>query len=165
MDALFLDDVAALRAWVAERPADATEVWLGFARVRYGAPVADLTVDAAAEVLAETGWVESGRGPVDATRYAVRFAPGKVTPRREAPDWAWDGGQAPPPELAAPYAATFQENAEAWAWFESQPPRYRRVAIWWVMGGKAEATRDRRLRQLVEASANGERVSALQRQM
>ena len=160
---LFFADVAELRAWLPTRGGD--EAWLGFPRTRYGvARTTTLTVAAVAAELAGIGWVEDGRGAVDDDRYAVHFAPGTVG-RTRAPAWSWDGGQAEVPELSEVYADEFRANAEAWAWFEKQPPRYRRTAIWWVMSGKAEETRRRRLTALVEGSAAGERLAQLQRQM
>jgi len=163
-DVVFLTGVADLRGWIAARPADVTEVWLGFHRVRYGTdPGAVLRFRHAADELAEAGWVPGERRPVDADTYAVRFAEGRVTRRRPPPEWA--DGPGDMPELSREYDERFRADAAAWAWFEQQPPRYRRTAIWWVMGGKAEATRERRLTALLESSAAGERLAQLLRQM
>jgi uncharacterized protein YdeI (YjbR/CyaY-like superfamily) len=52
----------------------------------------------------------------------------------------------------------FEANAKAWAFFAAQPPGYRRLLTYWVMSAKHEATRQRRLRQLIAASARGVRV-------
>lgn len=51
----------------------------------------------------------------------------------------------------------------AWAFFEGQPPGYRRTAMRWVMEAKREATRLRRLETLIEDSANGRRIGPLRR--
>jgi hypothetical protein len=163
VDVLFLASADELRTWVASRTVD--EVWLGFHRVRSGfSPPSSLTVSGAAEVLADAGLVEVGRGPVDANRYAVRFAPGKVVRRRSAPE---EPGlpSGVMPVLAEAYEEEFRLHAEAWAYFQEQSPKYRRTAIWWVTSGKSEETRRRRLAALVESSAAGERVAQLQRQM
>ena len=52
----------------------------------------------------------------------------------------------------------FRANRRAWAFFEAQPPSYRRVSSWWVMSAKKEETRQKRLATLIELSAKGERL-------
>src|SRR5918993_1339806 len=47
------------------------------------------------------------------------------------------------------------------AFWDVQPPGYRRSATHWVMSAKRTATREKRLGMLVEASARGERVAAI----
>jgi hypothetical protein len=160
---LFPADLSALRAWVEENAADAGEVWLGFHRVRFGAPLPPRAprVYDAAQVLADAGWVEAGRRDVDGDRYAVRFAPGRVKrAARVTPDGPFD-----PPALSDEYAERLRSDPAAAAFFAAQSPKYQRTAIWWVMSGKAEETRERRITALVEACAAGERIAQLQRQM
>jgi uncharacterized protein YdeI (YjbR/CyaY-like superfamily) len=57
----------------------------------------------------------------------------------------------------------FRSTARAWTFFESQPPGYRKVAIWFVMSAKQDATRLRRLQVLIDDSAAGRRLAGLQR--
>ena len=52
----------------------------------------------------------------------------------------------------------FRSKKRAWAFFEKSPRSYRQAAIRWVMTAKKEDTRERRLGQLIERSAAGERV-------
>ena len=66
-----------------------------------------------------------------------------------------------PQALAPEYEAEFAANEGAWAWFAAQPPGYRRTATFWVMSAKQEATRRRRLAQLIEAASMARRVGAL----
>jgi hypothetical protein len=162
---LFLDSVDALRTWAGSR-GDADEVWLGFHRVRYGVEPAPFRVADAAAELAALEWVETGRAYVDDDRYAVRFAPGRVR-RRAAPTFADEGAwpRGSMPVLDAAYEEEFRAHGEAWTYFEQQAPKYRRVAIWWVTGGKSEETRRRRLDALIASSEAGERVAQLLRQM
>jgi len=47
--------------------------------------------------------------------------------------------------------------------FESQPPSYRKTAAYWVVSAKREATRDRRLKFLIECSRQGRRLPQLER--
>ncbi len=64
-------------------------------------------------------------------------------------------------QLAEPYVAVLHENAAAWAFFTAQPPSYRKAASWWVMSAKQEATRQRRLEQLIADWAQGRRLAHL----
>ena len=52
----------------------------------------------------------------------------------------------------------FRARKKAWAFFESQPPGYRRIAIKWVTSAKREETRERRLAELIADSAAGQRL-------
>ncbi len=52
----------------------------------------------------------------------------------------------------------FKKNRRAWAFFEAQPPGYRRTMAWWVMQAKKPETRERRLGALVAASGQGRRL-------
>lgn len=54
-------------------------------------------------------------------------------------------------------------NEKAWNFFQTQPPSYRKPAIWWVMSAKQEQTRLKRLATLVEDSENGLRIALLRR--
>lgn len=60
------------------------------------------------------------------------------------------------PALPPAYEERFRANAEAWAFFERQIPSYRRTCVDWVTRAKQEATRERRLEQLIACSARGE---------
>ncbi|MDQ3047604.1 MAG: YdeI/OmpD-associated family protein [Bacteroidota bacterium] len=57
----------------------------------------------------------------------------------------------------------FKSHKEAWAFFETQPPSYRKTATWWVISAKQEATRSRRLETLIDDSENGLRLKQLRR--
>ena len=57
--------------------------------------------------------------------------------------------------------ARLRGNARAWAFFNAQPPWYRRTAIHWVTSAKRPETRERRLARLIEDSAAERRVPPL----
>ena len=65
--------------------------------------------------------------------------------------------------LPEPYAAVLAADAAASAGFAARPAYYRRAAVHWVTSAKREATRERRLAQLVECSAGGRDVPPLAR--
>ena len=53
---------------------------------------------------------------------------------------------------------TFKANARAWAFFQAQPPGYRRLMIFLVMSAQRDETKERRLARLIEASADQTRL-------
>jgi len=65
--------------------------------------------------------------------------------------------------LEGELAARFEADPEAWAFFQAQPPGYRKTATWWVVSAKREATRSKRLDELIELSAAGRRLPQLER--
>jgi uncharacterized protein YdeI (YjbR/CyaY-like superfamily) len=52
----------------------------------------------------------------------------------------------------------FRANEKAWSFFHAQPPGYRKTITFWVMSAKQDATRQRRLEQLITDSAAGNRI-------
>ena len=61
--------------------------------------------------------------------------------------------------LDAAYEQQFRAKKKAWAFFESQPPGYRRIATHWIMSAKQEETRKRRLARLIADSAAERRLA------
>lgn len=57
----------------------------------------------------------------------------------------------------------FRGNRKAWQFFETQPPGYRKTAIFWVVSAKREETRLRRLQMLIDDCAAGRRIGLMQR--
>jgi uncharacterized protein YdeI (YjbR/CyaY-like superfamily) len=64
-----------------------------------------------------------------------------------------------PNVLARAYRRELEASKEGLAFFDSQPPSYRRTCAFWVMSAKKEETRRARLRKLVESSAAGVRLN------
>jgi uncharacterized protein YdeI (YjbR/CyaY-like superfamily) len=60
--------------------------------------------------------------------------------------------------LVEPYASKLKKHKRASAFFDAQPPSYRKVVTWWIVSAKQEATRLKRLAKLIEASALGRRL-------
>ena len=180
----FFHSVEELREWFARHHATATELVAGFYMKKAGAayiPWPD-TVDEALCV----GWIDGIKRNVDAERYTIRFTPrkkgsiwsavnirkaealiraGRMRPaglreyeaRREnrVGIYSYEQRQVDLPE---PYLGQFQANAAAWEFFHAQPPGYRKKMFWLVVSAKQEATRLKRLEQLIAASAQGRRL-------
>ena len=174
------------RAWLAEHHADAREHWVGFHRRATGRPT--MTWPESVDQALCFGWIDGIRKRVDDERYMIRFTPRTPSSRWSRVNVArvaalTEAGLMHPAGLRAFEARTaegtysyeqreraaldpdrerrLRADAAAAAFFDAQPPSYRRAATHWVMSAKREETRDRRLEQLVSCSAQGRPVPPL----
>jgi uncharacterized protein YdeI (YjbR/CyaY-like superfamily) len=187
---VFFADPASFRAWLEQHHATAEEVVVGYRR--RGSGLASITWPESVDIALCFGWIDGIRRSLDETSYSIRFTPRRprsiwsaVNVRRfgelEAEGLVTDAGraafarrredrtavytheQAEAPELDEAFTARFQAAADAWEWFQLQPPYYRRQAAHWVMSAKKPETRERRLETLIADSAAGLRVAPLRR--
>jgi uncharacterized protein YdeI (YjbR/CyaY-like superfamily) len=186
-DIQFFTSPEAFRAWLAANHETASEVWVGYHRKATGRP--SLTWAQSVDQALCFGWIDGIRKALDDTTFTIRFTPrrktsiwsavnlkrvpelieaGLMTPagvrahegrdRRKDAIYSYENR---PQALAPEYEAEFAADEGAWAWFAAQAQGYRRAATFWVMSAKQEATRRRRLAQLIEAAAAARRVGAL----
>jgi uncharacterized protein YdeI (YjbR/CyaY-like superfamily) len=183
----FFPTPAEFRAWLEQHASTEGQLLVGFYKKGSGRP--SITWPESVDEALCFGWIDGIRRGIDEESYSIRFTPRRrgsiwsaVNVRRIAA--LVDAGRMTPAGLAAfearadaktgvysfesrpqgldePYAERFRAQREAWRFFESQPPGYRRTATFWVQSAKQEATRLRRLDQLIEVSARGERLDAL----
>jgi len=175
----FFPTASAFRKWLDTHHASDSELLVGFHKIGSGKP--SVTYPEALDAALCYGWIDGVRNRLDAASYVIRFTPrrpgsiwrrvniGHVR-RHEAAGQMAPAGLAAfrtrdpkkterysfenrPGRLAPAYTRTFKANARAWAWFEREPPWYRRTAAFWVMSAKQEATRQRRLALLIAHSA------------
>jgi hypothetical protein len=100
----------------------------------------------------------SGKGALEAegrmrTAFAARLT---VNPHRNS-------YESRPTRLDAGSLKKLRANKRAWAFFQAQPPWYRRTSSFWVMEAKREDTRERRLAELIARSAKREPIKLLDR--
>ena len=62
-------------------------------------------------------------------------------------------------QLPSAMEKRFRANNAAWTFWEAQPPYYKRTLSWWVISAKREETKEKRLEQLIAASAEGRRIT------
>ncbi|HZO32136.1 MAG TPA: YdeI/OmpD-associated family protein [Chloroflexota bacterium] len=189
MDVLFFETPSEFRAWLEANHETATELWVGFHKKSTGRP--SMTWPEAVDQALCFGWIDGIRKSVDEHSYTNRFTPRKPTSnwskvniekvaklteqglmmpaglrafalRDEARDRAYSFEDRPT-ELPPEYADRFQQHGPSWAFFQAQPPGYRRTAMHWVLSAKREETRLKRLDTLIEDSANGRRIGLLAR--
>jgi uncharacterized protein YdeI (YjbR/CyaY-like superfamily) len=66
-------------------------------------------------------------------------------------------------KLSPAQEKALRADRKAAAFFDAQPPWYRRAAIHWVISANREETRDRRFAQLISDSARGRTIGPLTR--
>ena len=64
-------------------------------------------------------------------------------------------------DLSAEMITHFKSCPDAWAFFQEQPPGYRRQATYWVMSAKRDETRKRRFATLLKDSQDRLRIKVL----
>jgi uncharacterized protein YdeI (YjbR/CyaY-like superfamily) len=186
----FFAEPAAFRAWLEENHERAAELWVGFHKKATGRPSVTWP-EAVAEALC-FGWIDGIRRSLGDESYMIRFTPrkprstwsavniarakelvaeGRMRPaglaafeaRSDDRSAIYSYEQRHEARLAPDEEREFRSNARAWEFFQAQPRSYRRPALWWVVSAKREETRARRLRTLIEDSANGRRLRHLSR--
>lgn len=177
---------AEFRRWLERHHAGEKVLWLGLWKQASGRK--GITYAEAVDEALCFGWIDGLARGRDADSYMQRFTPrragsvwsainiAKVERLRKAGRMAPAGLAAfegRDPKRAGLYSfenrhvtlssaleKRFRSNRKGWKFFAAQPPGYRRIAAFWVMSAKREETRERRLAQLVEASAAGTRLGA-----
>jgi uncharacterized protein YdeI (YjbR/CyaY-like superfamily) len=180
----------AWRAWLDKNHAADQELWVGFYKRDSGRP--SITWPEAVDGALCFGWIDGVRKNIDAVSYKIRFTPRKrrsiwsainIKRARELSElglmhaaglaaferrdgdrsaiYAYEQRQAAtlPPE----FEKQFRTNRKAWAFFQSQPPWYRRTSTYWVISAKKEETRLKRLATLIDCSARERNIPSLNR--
>jgi len=180
----FFESPAALRKWFRAHHATAHELWVGFHKK--GSGRASITWPESVDEALCVGWIDGIRKRVDDDSYTIRFTPRRKHSIWSAVNIAriavlTEEKRMRPTGLAAfatrkenrsgiyayeqrrdaleePYAAILKKNRRAAAFFDAQPPGYRKLMGWWIVSAKREETRLGRLEKLIAASARGERI-------
>ena len=186
---VFFETAGELRAWLEANHATAPELWVGFHVKKSGRP--SITWKELVDEELCFGWIDSVRYRLDEHRSAQRVTPrrkrstwsavnvrrfkeldglGLVRPAGRAAfagrDEAHTGIYAYENRsvgLTPAMVKTFKAHRGAWAFYSGQAPWYRRTAAYWVVNAKREATRESRLRTLIEDSGAGRRIKHLAR--
>ena len=182
----FFRTPAAFRRWLETNHARAKELWVGFWTKPSGK--GGITYPEALDEALCIGWIDGLRKRIDADSYRVRFTPrrkdgywsavnvrhvarlkaeGRMHPAGLA---AFEARTVKPAEYSyenrpanfpPAYLKRLKASTGAFEFFESQPPGYRRTAIWWILSAKKEETRLRRLNALIARSARKLRMPPL----
>ncbi|MCC7162763.1 MAG: YdeI/OmpD-associated family protein [Anaerolineae bacterium] len=178
-----------LRAWFLKNHDTSREIVIAFYTV--GSGKGGVTYKQAVDQALCFGWIDGIRKKLDDASYSNRFTPRKpksiwsqVNLKRAA-ELETDGKmhaaglkayhgrdetrsmqysfENKDRKLDPVREKKFRSNKKAWAWFSAQAPSYQRIASFWVISAKQEATRDKRLETLISDSEKGVRISLLRR--
>jgi uncharacterized protein YdeI (YjbR/CyaY-like superfamily) len=180
----FFKSSSDFRGWLELHHTDARELWVGFYKRNSGKP--SITWPESVDQALCFGWIDGLRKSIDDKSYMIRFSPRKPTSTWSAVNmkraeelaaqglmraagkkayelrkenrsgiYAYEQRSASLPES---YEKMLKANGAAWAFFQAQPPSYRKLAFWWVVSAKKEETRLKRLGKLIEYSARGKRL-------
>jgi uncharacterized protein YdeI (YjbR/CyaY-like superfamily) len=178
-----------LREWMNANHATARELLIGFYKKASGKPSV-VYQEALDEALA-VGWIDGLRKNLTADSYTIRFTPRSATSFWSQVNIARVKELIAQDRMRKPGLAAFEQRDEsrarqysyerdasaferaqldqfkadkkAWAFFEVQPPGYRKLAAFYVTSAKKEETRARRLATVIELSHNGRRLDLMTR--
>jgi uncharacterized protein YdeI (YjbR/CyaY-like superfamily) len=189
-EAKFFATSSALRAWFEENHQTEVELVVGFHK--RGTSRESITWSQSVDEALCFGWIDGVRHSLGDAAYTIRFTPRRSTSNWSAINLARVASltnlgrmrpaglrafEARKPEktgvysfernkaarLTMPQEKRLRANRKAAAFFDAQPPWYRRTVIHWVITAKREETRERRLSTLIRDSASGRRVPQLTR--
>jgi len=183
MKPVFFDSGADFGKWLSKHHGSETELLVGFHKKATGRGVS--YQDALDEALAY-GWIDGVRRRVDDEAYTIRFTPRKpgsiwsAVNTKRVKELIADGRMKPcglrafedrdakktrqysyekdNAKLDAGMEVLLGQNAKAAEFFHAQPPGYRKIVTRWIMSGKQEEARARRMEKLVEHCARGVRI-------
>jgi uncharacterized protein YdeI (YjbR/CyaY-like superfamily) len=188
MEPLFFKSQSALRTWFEQNHKTETELVVGYYKTSTGKD--SVTWSQSVDEALCFGWIDGIRRSLDSDRYTIRFTPRKpesnwsavnitkveelkesgrmhpagleaYTKRRENRSRIYSYEDRSAHQLTGEMEQLFQQNPVAWQYFHSQAPSYRKVTQRWVMAAKQEATRLKRLQELISSSESGEWIKAM----
>ena len=183
---MFFATQARFRAWLASHHHARSELWVGFYKRSSGRP--SITWPESVDEALCFGWIDGIRRSLDDSSYVIRFTPrkpqstwsavnikrareliqlGRMRPaglrafraRADETSAIYSYEQRKTARLSASEERQFRATTKAWAFFNTRPPWYRRITIYWVISAKREETRARRLATLISDSAHGRTVA------
>lgn len=186
---VFFETAAEFRRWLESNHETETELLVGF---HPKAPGRTFAYPEALDEALCFGWIDGVRRSLGDGRWTIRFSPRKpksiwsLVNIRHVERLTREGRMAQPGlnafdgrdrtrsglysfeqrkalELDREATKAFKAKPKAWAFFQSQPPGYRRTATFWVVSAKKPETKHRRLAQLIDDSAKGRRLGMLSR--
>ena len=181
----FFGSAADFRKWLEENHDKAPFQWIGFWKKASGK--SGMSYHEAVEEALCFGWIDGQTNRVDELAVTTRFSPrragsnwsqlniarveelhkaGRMHPAgqeafeaRKAPEPGVYTYETRPADLPDDLAAVFRNNKGAWTFWKAQTPSYRKSMTWWVVQGRQEQTRLRRLEALIAESAKGIKIS------
>jgi uncharacterized protein YdeI (YjbR/CyaY-like superfamily) len=166
------------RKWLEKNHQKESELLVGFYKVDSGKP--SITWSQSVDEALCFGWIDGVRTSIDKNSYQIRFTQRKPTSIwsainiKKVEELMQQGLMQPPGlasfekrtenksriyaheiaevNLSSDFEKQFKANKIAWDYFQSLAPSYRKISANWVMSAKQEATRIKRLNELIADS-------------
>lgn len=163
------------RKWLEKNHQKESELLVGFYKVDSGKP--SITWSQSVDEALCFGWIDGVRTSIDKNSYQIRFTQRKPTSIwsainiKKVEELMQQGLMQPPGlasfekrtenksriyaheiaevNLSSDFEKQFKANKIAWDYFQSLAPSYRKISANWVMSAKQEATRIKRLNELI----------------
>ena len=174
----FFAKQSGFRNWLKKNHKKETEFIVGFYKVDSGKP--SMTWSQSVDEALCFGWIDGVRTSIDKDSYQIRFTQRKpksiwsAINIKKVEDLTKQGLMQPTGiaafekrkeerskvysfendemEFTPDFEKKFKANKRAWAYFQLLAPSYKKTSKHWVMSAKQEATRLKRLDQLIEES-------------
>jgi uncharacterized protein YdeI (YjbR/CyaY-like superfamily) len=184
---VFFKNQGELHVWFEKNYNNAKELWLGYYKKNSG--IANISWQQSVDEALCFGWIDGIRKTIDEKSYKIRFTPrnpkstwsqvninkmkefikhGLVKPEaikafeniseKQINQYSFEQKSI---SLHENYEAEFKLNKNAWEYFESMPPSYKKPAIWWVMSAKQTETQRKRLSILIHDSEQKQKIAPL----
>jgi uncharacterized protein YdeI (YjbR/CyaY-like superfamily) len=163
------------RKWLEQNHKKETELVVGFYKVGSGKP--SITWPQSVDEALCVGWIDGVRKSIDEESYSIRFTPRKSNSiwsainiakveelkkqgrmkevglaayeKKETHRTKIYSHENEPAKLSPSYEKIFKANKQAYDYFNTQSPSYKKVCFHWIMSAKQEATQVRRLEKLI----------------
>lgn len=184
MKPIFFANQNDFRKWLKKYHNKEKELFVGFYKVSSNKP--SMTWSESVDQALCFGWIDGVRKSIDAESYTNRFTPRRPTSiwsainikkievltakglmmpaglkafqlRKESRMGIYSH-EKDPVDLSPEYQKLFKKNKEAWKFFISQAPSYKKVMIHWIMNAKQEKTRLSRLEKAITVSDQQKRM-------
>lgn len=183
----FFPTQSSFRKWMEKNHRNEKELLVGFYKTNSGKK--SITWGESVDEAICFGWIDGIRKSIDAESYCIRFTPRKSTSIwsainiKKVEELTQKGLMYPAGTeayskrkehkskiysyekdasiLSNEFLKKFKTNKKAWNFFKSMAPSYQRTAIHWVMDAKQEATKMKRLEELIRDSEVGRKIKRL----
>lgn len=184
MKPVFFKRPAAFRAWLKKHHQTETELIVGYYKKASGKPT--ITWQESVDEALCFGWIDGIRKSYGKDAYTNRFTPrrkgsnwsainitrvaeltrqGRMQPagleafarRTEVKSRVYTYEHTDVPKFEPTLERRFKANKDAWAFFQTLPPYYRKGETRWVNSAKQEETKLRRLNKVIGACASRRR--------
>jgi uncharacterized protein YdeI (YjbR/CyaY-like superfamily) len=180
----FFKSYMEFRKWLEKNHLKKSEIIVGFYKV--GTNKCNMTWSESVDQALCFGWIDSVRRSIDEESYCIRFTPRKpssiwsnvninkmeelmrkklvfpagisIYKKRKDHKSGIYAFEKKDVDFSVELVKEFKKNKAAWNWFQKQVPSYKKVVKHWVMSGKKDETRMKRLKELILDSEQGKKI-------